>query len=288
MRERILGRSGLRCTALGLGCGPLGELPSVEAELLVHTALDLGVTLFDVARSYGEAERALGRALRSWPGQKVVVTKGGYGVEGVEDWTPLAVARGIDEALERLGAVDVFLLHSCDRERLERGDLLEPLVEARQAGKVRAIGYAGDGAALDYAVDCRVFDVIECSVNLFDQRALGGTLMRAKAKGIGVIAKRALGNAPWRETARPSRLDAGLYWDRMQAMFDAGARAWSELAVRFAAYAPGVDSALVGTRSAVHLAAAVEAAERGPLPSGQAEDVRERFSRSDRGWEGVV
>lgn len=298
MRERILGKSGLRCSALGLGCGPLGELKAAEAELLVHTALDLGVTLFDCARSYDQAEAHLGRALRSWRGHKVVVTKGGYGVPGVPDWTPQAVEKGIDLALENLGSVDVFLLHSCDRERLARGDLFEPLLDAKQAGKVRAVGYAGDGAALDLAVECGVFDIIECSVNLFDQRALGTTLPRAKAKNLGVIAKRALGNAPWRDSQRPDRFDAALYWDRMQKMFvpptdgaqemDSAARAWTELAVRFATFAPGVDSALVGTRLPVHLAAAVEAAERGPLAEAQAHEVRERFTRSDSGWEGVV
>lgn len=288
MRERTLGRSGLRCTALGLGCGPLGELKANEAELLVHTALDLGVTLFDCARSYGDAEAHLGRALRSWHGHKVVVTKGGYGIDGVTDWTPEAVTKGIDRALENLGSIDVFLLHSCDRERLQRGDLFEPLLDAKQAGKVRAIGYAGDGAALSYAVDTGVFDVIECSVNLFDQRALSSAVPYAKSRNIGVLAKRALGNAPWRDAQRPKAFDAALYWDRMQAMFDNGARAWTELAVRFATHAPGVDSALVGTRSPVHLAAAVEACERGPLADAQAHELRERFVKSDSGWEGVV
>ncbi len=288
MRERTLGRSGLRCSALGLGCGPLGELGPSDAELLIHTALDLGVTLFDCARSYGAAEAHVGRALRSVSAQTVIVTKGGYGIEGTEDWTPDAVARGIDCALETLGRVDVFLLHSCDVQRLARGDLWEPLLAAKQQGKVKAVGYAGDGAALDYAVECGVFDVIECSVNLFDQRALSGTLARARARGLGVLAKRALGNAPWRDAQRPTRFDAGLYWDRMQAMFDKSSRAWTELAVRFATYAAGVDCALIGTRSAVHLSAAVEAAERGPLAEAQAHDVRERFTRNDAGWEGVV
>ncbi|MBK7858241.1 MAG: aldo/keto reductase [Archangiaceae bacterium] len=289
MIERRLGNTGLTVSALGLGCGPLGELNQHDADLLVHTALDMGVTLFDCARSYGNAEERLGRALKAWSGRRVIVTKGGYGVEGSEDWTPGAVVHGIDRALETLGVdtLDVFLLHSCDRERLVRGDLLEPLIEAKQAGKIRAAGYAGDGAALEWALGCHELEVIECSVNLFDQRAL--TQAVPVARGKGVIAKRAMGNAPWREQRRPDRFDAGLYWDRMNAMYeDTAGRAWTELAVRFAVHAPGVHTALVGTKSAVHFAAAVEAAERGPLPEAQHHEVLERFTSHDAGWEGVV
>jgi aryl-alcohol dehydrogenase-like predicted oxidoreductase len=294
MRERLLGHTGLKVSAMGLGCGPMGELPRPEAERLIHTAIDLGISLFDTARSYAESEEHLGSALRSVRRSSyVLVTKGGYGVDGAEDWTPRAIELGIERALGQLRCetLDVFLLHSCDRERLTRGDLFEPLQRAKADGKVRAVGYAGDGDALAYAVHCGAFDVIECSVNLFDQRALHGIIPQAGARGVGVIAKRALGNAPWLEDARPSRFDAGLYWDRMRAMYDGqhlGARAWNELAVRFATYAPGVDGALVGTRSAVHLGAAVEAAERGPLGSHETHDVRERFTRQDAGWEGVV
>src|SRR4051794_12673302 len=102
MRERTLGSTGLRVSALGLGCGPLGELSPAEAEGLVHTALDLGVSVFDCARSYGEAEERLGRALRGHRRSSVIVTKGGYSIEGVPDWTPQAVAAGIERALEKM------------------------------------------------------------------------------------------------------------------------------------------------------------------------------------------
>src|SRR4051812_10537603 len=102
MRERTLGRTGLRVSAVGLGCGPLGELSALEAEELVHTALDLGVNLFDCARSYGAAEERLGAALRGHRRSSVIVTKGGYGVEGVPDWSARTLTLGIDAALGRL------------------------------------------------------------------------------------------------------------------------------------------------------------------------------------------
>lgn len=178
--RRPLGSTGLHIAPLGLGGGPLGDLgiSDADAARVIDAALDAGVDLIDTAPSYGASEDRLGQALRGRRDQVVLVTKGGYGVPGVPDWSPAVIARGVDQALARLATdhLDVFLLHSCDRARLEVGDLLEPLVAARAAGKVRAIGYAGDGDALAWAVRCPALDVVECSVNLVDQRALADAI----------------------------------------------------------------------------------------------------------------
>jgi len=67
MRERNVGNSGLRVSAVGLGCNNIGRLLDLEASrALVHKALDLGVTLFDCADVYGGrggAETLLGEIL---------------------------------------------------------------------------------------------------------------------------------------------------------------------------------------------------------------------------------
>ena len=246
-------------TRVGLGCGPLGATRADDAERLVHAALDLGVRTFDTAPSYGESESHLGRALRGR--DAVIVTKGGYGVPGCADWTRECVARGVDRALDVLGRVDVFLLHSCE----PRDDLIEPLVRAREAGKLRAIGYSGDGGGLAWAARVPEFDVIECSINLFDQRALAFVDC-----GKRVLAKRSLGNAP-------------VYADRMRAMFDAPPTI--ETAIRFAAWS-GVECALVGTTREAHLREVVAAAAKGPLP--ESKSLRERFDRLGADWSGVI
>jgi len=284
MLERALGTTGLSGSLVGLGCGALGELDEAAAAGLVHAALELGVRVFDTARSYGESEARLGRALAGR--EALVVTKGGYGVEGAEDWTPAAVRGGIERALRTLGrdCLDVFLLHSCGAGLLARGELLEPLLEAKRAGKVRAVGYSGDGEALEHAVRCGAFDAVECSVSLLDQAALRAAIPEASRRGAGVIAKRALGNAVWRHPTRPPRADEAALWDRLRAM----GGATTELAVRFAAFAPGVSWTLVGTRSAEHLAAAVRACALGPLPPPTTEALRERFVQAGASWPGVV
>lgn len=292
MEVRPLGTTGLVVSVLGLGCGPLGDasLDDGEAERLVHAALDQGVTLFDTAPSYGASEARLGRALAGRRDRAVIVTKGGYGVPGVADWTPDVLARGIDQALVRLATdhLDVFLLHSCDRERA--GSLAETLVRARDSGKVRAVGYSGDGEALGWAIRSGEFDVVECSVNVFDQRALDADVPEAARRGVGVLAKRAMANAPWRDATRPAREDAAIYWDRMNAMMPLarGVVAWDEMAVRFSTHAPGVASALIGTRSVSHLERALENAGRGPLPTEQLGELRARFEAVGAGWPGLI
>ncbi len=246
---------------IGLGCGPLGSMHERDAVRLVHAALEMGVTVFDTAPSYGASESHLGKALAAR--DAVIVTKGGYGASGCADWTPECITRGIERAIAVLGHVDVFLLHSCER----RDDLLEPLVTARDKGRVGAIGYSGDGDALAWAAHVGAFDVLECSVNLFDQRALA--FIGAKK----TLAKRAIGNAPWR----------GVYGERMHAMFDTPPSV--ETAIRFAAYS-GVDCALVGTSREDHLAMLLDAVRRGPLTN--AGELRERFTRCGASWDGVV
>ncbi len=258
---------------IGLGCGQLGAMTERDATRLIHAAIDLGVTVFDTAKSYGASESHVGRALRGR--DAFVVTKGGYGVEGCADWTRECIARGVDRALSVLGRVDAFLLHSCP----PRDDLVEPLVRARDAGKIGTIGYSGDGEGLAWAEGVEVFDVLECSMSLFDQRALP-IVSRTKKR---VLAKRALGNAVWRETQRPAREDRAVYWDRMRAMFDAPPS--FETAVRFAAWS-GVSHLLIGTTSESHLASAIEVARKGPLE--EAREIRARFERHGATWSGLV
>jgi aryl-alcohol dehydrogenase-like predicted oxidoreductase len=284
VHARTLGRTGLRASALGLGAGPLGDFAFDDAQALslIHQALELGVTLIDTAPSYGCSEDRLGRALQGRREQITLVTKGGYGVEGVADWTPEAVTKSCERALQRLRTdrVDVFLLHSCDAPTFAR--VLDALVALKRDGKARAVGYSGDGAALDAAIDSRALDVIECSVSVFDQAALSRAVPRAAEQGLGVLAKRAMGGAVWRFPTRPERTDLAQYWDRMRAM---PAHDWPALALRFAAFAPGVSCALAGTCDAGHLRAHAQAVGAGPLDEARVAGVRGGF---DPAWPGVI
>ena len=290
---RPFGTTGLSVPALGLGAGQLGDPGQDDGEVgrLLNEALDLGVTLIDTARSYGCSEERIGRHLAHRRGEFVLTTKVGYGVAGEADWTAGCVRRGIDEALWRLrtDVIDVVLLHSCDAAVLSDQGILTALDQARAAGKLRVAAYSGEGAPLDLAVACGRLGAVECSVNLCDQRVLDGALPRAAARGLGVIAKRPLANAPWRHLERPVGQYVEPYWERWQAMrLDAARLPWDELALRFAAHAPGVSCCIVGTSDLAHLRRNVALAARGPLPTDLVEALRLAFRAHDRGWEGQV
>jgi len=291
--QTAFGATGLQVSRLGLGCGGLGEsrVSDAEAERLVHAALDLGITFFDAARSYGPAEERLGRALGPRRSGVVLSTKGGYGASGCADWTGACITRGIDEALGRLRTdhIDVFHLHSCPVDVLHRGELHDALLGARQAGKIRVAAYSGDNDPLVWAAGCETFGAVQCSVNLFDQNALREALPRASSRKLGVVAKRPLGNAPWRFASRPQADDVGALWDRFVAMgLDPSPLAFDELGLRFTCFAPGVSCAIVGTTRTEHLAASVHAVTAGPLPDDVTQRVRSAFDAVGAGWPGLV
>jgi aryl-alcohol dehydrogenase-like predicted oxidoreductase len=289
MNARALGRTGLIVSELGLGAGPLGgsELDDDAAVRLIHAALDLGITLIDTAPSYGRSELRIGRALRDRRDRVVLSTKLGYGTPGIADWTGPCITAGVDAALARLETswLDVAHLHSCPVDVLARGDVIDALDAAMRAGKVRVAAYSGDGDPLAWAVDSSRFGVVQCSINLADQRALDGAVPHASERGIGVLAKRTLANGAWRLGTAPAAPDLAEYRRRLQAM---QLPVSAELALRFVLAQPGVSAALVGTTSLANLAAIVAAAALGPLEADAAEHARAAFRRCDRGWDGIV
>jgi aryl-alcohol dehydrogenase-like predicted oxidoreductase len=293
MRARLLGNTGLPVSELGLGAGPLGDarLDDAAAVRLVHAALDLGITVIDTAPSYGRSEHRLGVALRGRRDGVVLSTKLGYGVPGIADWTGPCITAGIAAALARLDTswLDIAHLHSCPIDVLLRGDVVAALVAAVQAGKVRVAAYSGDGAALDWAIDSSMFGAVQCSVNLADQRALDDAVGRAATRGIGVVAKRALANAAWRDAEPPAAADRAIYWTRLRAIAlpPAGIDG-AAYALRFVLAQPNVSTALVGTTSLPNLQAAVAAAAAGPLDSAAVDQARAAFRQHDRGWDGVI
>jgi aryl-alcohol dehydrogenase-like predicted oxidoreductase len=290
---RALGKTGLVVSPVGLGAGRIGgpDIDDAAVDRLVGAALDAGVTLIDTARSYGLSEERLGRALAGRRERVVLSTKVGYGIGGVPDWTGRCVERGVDAALARLATdrIDIAHLHSCSLELLERGEVVEALCRAVAAGKVRVAAYSGEEAALRWAIRSGAFGAVQCSVSLVDQAVIDGALAEANARGLGVLAKRALGNAPWRFDERPAEPDVAEAWDRFRALaLDPGGLSWAALFTRFAAFAPGVSAVLIGTSRPGHLLDAVRAVAQGALEPARAGALREAFARTGAGWAGRI
>ena len=118
MEYTTLGRTGLKVSVAGLGCGGFSRLglgtgkSEADAIGIIRAALDLGVNLFDTAAAYG-TEPVLGKALRGVPREQVVIcTKAPFGVSN-PDATPEKAVASLDRSLQELGTdyIDVYQLH---------------------------------------------------------------------------------------------------------------------------------------------------------------------------------
>ena len=154
MRYRRLGESGLAVSVVGIGCNNFaGRISAAKAEEVVHTALDLGITLFDTADVYGEApgasEQALGAALGKRRDEAIVATKFGMDVRGSygPDWGARGsrryVTRAVEASLRRLGTdyIDLYQLHTPD-PLTPIEETLHALADLISAGKIRYIGHS--------------------------------------------------------------------------------------------------------------------------------------------------
>jgi aryl-alcohol dehydrogenase-like predicted oxidoreductase len=144
---RNLGGSGLRVSAIGLGCNPFGnEVDSPTARAIVDRAIDLGVNYFDTADSYyeGRSEDYLGQALKGRRHSVIVATKVGNRTgPGHNDAgaSKQHIFASCEASLRRLQTdyIDLYQIHAPDRETpiSETLDALNALV---QQGKVRYLG----------------------------------------------------------------------------------------------------------------------------------------------------
>lgn len=288
MEYRPFGQTGLQVSVLGLGAGQIGDARLEESAVarLLGQAVDAGITLIDTARGYGLSEERIGRHLGHRRQELVLSTKLGYDMAGHADWSYGSVQAGVEAALKRLNTdyLDIVHLHSCSLEHLQRGDAIQALEDAHRAGKLRVMAYSGENGELDWAVDSGRFGSIEHSLNLCDQRVIDGALSRANRRGLGVIAKRPIANAPWRHAQCPKGEYVEEYWHRWQAMaIEPGELTSPELALRFSAYTAGVSSVIVGTSQLAHLEQNLQLLN-GPLPDEQYRTLRRTFAERDPGW----
>jgi aryl-alcohol dehydrogenase-like predicted oxidoreductase len=287
MEKRILGKTGMYLTVLGYGGAEIGYrgVPEETVERLIHGALDAGLNVIDTAECYVDSEEKIGKVAFRRRNEYFLFTKCGHDADG-DHWNPKKMAEQIDRSLKRLQTdrVDLLQLHSCTAEQLRQGDVIQVIQRARDAGKTRFIGYSGDGQAALYAVQSGIFDTLQISVSIADQEALDLVLPSARAKSIGVIAKRPLANAIWKESSKPAEYYQP-YWERLHQLDYDFLRTNSSqdiaTALRFTLSAEGVHTAIVGTTKPERWKQNAELLQAGRLD-------RERFHTIRSRWKAVA
>src|SRR5215467_7685825 len=193
MELRIFGRTGLKLSVLGFGCGAVGGLmvrgDPLDQERTIARAIGAGVNYFDTAVQYGngESEKNLGRILQQLKppnavvGTKVRLPSASFG--RIAD----SVATSLEHSLMRLrrDRVDIFHLHNAITEagggealsvQQVLGDVVPAFERLRRQGKTRFLGLTavGNTAALHQVIDARAFDSAQVVYNMLNPSAAAG------------------------------------------------------------------------------------------------------------------
>ena len=207
---RRLGHSGLAVSVVGLGCNNLGRANTATesqdgADAVVREALEAGITLFDVADTYGRepglSETMLGKALGGHRSEVVVATKFGmdmrgangrdYGARGSRRY----IIRAAESSLRRLQTdwIDLYQLHTPD-PLTPIEETLAALDDLVTSGKVRYIGHSNlagwqiaEAEFVARNLGTARFISAQNHYNLLDRRAELEVLPAAQAYGLGVL-----------------------------------------------------------------------------------------------------
>jgi len=207
MQYRMLGRTGEKVSAIGLGGYHIGvQSNSADSVRLIRTAIDRGINFLDNSWDYnnGASESRMGDALKDGYRNKVLL------MTKIDGRTKKAYQQQLDQSLSRLQVdmIDLVQFHEIirmeDPDRVfSAGGALEAALAAKQAGKIRYIGFTGHK---DPAVHLRMFeiaqqhgfhfDTVQMPINVFDAqfRSFAKQVMPvAQAQGVGVLAMKTLG-----------------------------------------------------------------------------------------------
>ena len=322
MEYAQLGRTGLTVSRAGFGGGGIGQVWGAtdenEAIASVHRALDLGITFFDVAPSYGDgkAEEALGKALESRTDPVVVATKVRLRADEMDDVSG-AVQRSVETSLRRLRRDSVDVLHVHNRFTEHRGevadslsadDVLGPVLDAyravQRAGKTRFIGLS----AMDHHVptmhrilEANEYDTVLAYYNLlnrtgmeppppgFSQHDNGQIIPLAHSLDMGVIGIRshAAGALTDALDRSPRPGDSLMQKDldsvqKLRFLLDGPIRTMSQAAMVYCLMNQDIHSTVPGVKNRAEAEETAACVDLPPIPAEHLERLRQLYENDFR------
>ena len=300
MDYTTLGRTGLKVSVAGLGCGGnsrigLGTgLTEAQSVALVREALDLGVNFLDTAAAY-ETEGIVGKAIKGRPRDSVVISTKSHAASAA------TVLANLDNSLKQLGTdyVDIFHLHGLGPARYDEAmaEMVPALLREKAKGKFRHLAVSETGprdpehTMLARAVEEGCWEVFMLGFSLMHQNARNHILPRTREKGIGTLCMFAVRNIfskpeVLKQTVeglvKEGKLPASLAAEENPLGFlvhKGGAESVVDAAYRFARYEKGIDVVLFGTGSVAHLRSNIASLLRPPLPAADVAKIYDLFGK---------
>jgi aryl-alcohol dehydrogenase-like predicted oxidoreductase len=305
MQYTTLGRTGLKVSVAGLGCGGFSKLglgtgqSAEHAAGIIRQALDLGVNLIDTAAVYG-TEDVVGAALKGVPRDQVVICTKASKPAGDAAFSVDKVTASLDASLQRLGLdyVDVFQLHAVPPAAYDhvRAVIAPALLKQRERGKFRFLGITEtapndpEQLMLNRAMRDDPWDTAMVAFHLMDQVARTQVFPHTLANRIGTLIMFAVRSifarpvqlaATMRELAASGQVPAWLAETDDPLGFlvhPEGASSLTDAAYRYVRHEPGVDVVLFGTGDAGHLRTNTDSILKPPLPAADRAKLQTLFS----------
>jgi aryl-alcohol dehydrogenase-like predicted oxidoreductase len=309
MDYTILGRTGIKVSVAGLGCGGPSRLglragggSTDHAVSLIKEALDLGVNFLDTAESYG-TEQVIGKAIRGRARDQLVIsTKKTLPPPGHENPGD-EVRRGLERSLNLLDTdyVDIYHLHGVEPKdyRFAKEQLMPAMRRLKEQGKIRLIGVT-EGFVQDprhemlqESLKDDLWEVVMVGHSLLNSSARYSVFPSTRQKQVATLnmfaVRRALSQRQRLKELVGELLEKGLI--RQDAvnrndpldfvLADSDAKTLPEAAYRYCRHTSGVDVVLTGTGNPAHLRENIAAILKPSLPQPVLDQIEGIFGKLD-------
>ena len=176
-----------------LGAANYGKLTQIEVNSLLWSAFEQGINKIDTAHGYEGSEERIGVFLRT---NKDFEVNTKVGLPNPEVFIPSGIKLSVEESLKRLGieSLGTLFVHSLPAKYLT-DENIAAMSSLKTEGKIRRIGYAGDGDNLSSAVQIAAFDDFIATFNIIDQS--NSKEIKKTSEKSEIYFKLAMGQAVW-------------------------------------------------------------------------------------------